>query len=409
MFRSGTTLVSKVLNAHDEIVSVPDMFTPFFNAFRDAVAKQIGVKTQPLEYLGDYFANEHQFSILNANLRASMDLSYNHSKEELLLTALQSRGRMTCPAIVKHLNRLEGATHKEVYKNLMQYILTCYGNGQEKLFGNKEVWVTEFIPTLAKAYPKAKFIVVNRDPRAVCASKNVASTKASAKIQHEKYPWLFLIRQWRKLAILAWLLKEDPDFRDRIFYLQYEDLLTNPEEIIRQMCDFLGIELDHKMLDPNCFKDGNGEKWLQNSSYNAIDKRDGFLVFKDNQAKFDNSKINKWKEVLTLKETEYIEQLCHTEMKLFGYDFVGTGEFGLNDELVLKPPLISPKELQPWIQPIYEQHTHTSNVNEMAKEKIRQQMLLLSNDLVQKIDPKVIKSYFIDNKYFKTAREVLQL
>ncbi len=407
MFRSGTTLFSKILNAHDEIVCVPDMFTPFFNAFRDKVANKMGLQTEPLRYIGDYFADEKQLMLLKQNLKASLEMKFERTADEKLLKRLKARGRLTCPRIAENLNSLQGETYKEAYQDLIDYIPKYYGNGKEKLIGNKEVWVTEFLPALAEAYPKAKFILVNRDPRAVCASKNVASVKGSQNVHNEKYPWLFLIRQWRKLAILAWVFKEFAVFKDRLLYLQYEDLLRSPEETIREMCNFLEIHLDKKMLNPQRFIDGKGKKWIQNSSYNCIDKDDGFLVFKDKNALFDTTRIDKWKEVLGLKELEFIEQLCFPEMKLFGYEFYGSGKLGIPDKILFDAPMIDVTEMQNWIQKHYQDRTKVTQVNELSKEKLRQQMLIMPDEVAHRLDPKIIESYFVDVRYYDKVRGLL--
>lgn len=406
MFRSGTTLVSKILDAHGEISCTPDMFTPFFNAFRDCLAQKKGIKTKPFEYIGDYFADEKQLDIFKEIMGSSLDIEFDHSIDEELLKRLKARGRMTCPKITENLNHLDGKTFKDVYERLIQFIPKYYANSQERLVGNKEVWMTEFLPAVACAYPNAKFIVVNRDPRAVCASKNVGSIKATDKVKNEKYPWLFLIRQWRKLAILSWILKEFFPFRNRIYYLQYEELLRSPAEKINEMCAFLNIHMDERMLDPNNFKDGRGNKWIQNSSYNCVGKEDGYLVFNDKIGKFDQTRIDKWKEVLSLNEIEFIEQLCFAEMRLFGYEFQGSGKLGLQDDILFNSPMIPVEEMQEWIQEYYRDMTVLSQLKEMSQEIIRQKMLVMEGKLAEKVGTKVIESYFYDIRYYQKARDL---
>lgn len=407
MFRSGTTLISKILDAHDDISCIPDMFTPFFNAFRDRIAQKKGIKTQPFEYIGDYFADEIQSDLLKEIMKSSLDIEFDHSIDDELVKKLKARGRMTCPKITENLNHLYGNTFKEVYEGLIQFIPRYYGNSRERLCGNKEVWVTEFLPALAYAYPHAKFILVNRDPRAVCASKNAGSLKATDKVKNEKYPWLFLIRQWRKLAILSWILKEFSPLKHRIYYLQYEELLRSPAKKISEICAFLNIPLDEKMLDPDDFKDGRGNKWIQNSSYNCVGKEDGYLVFNDKKGIFDQTRIDKWKEVLSQEEIEFIEQLCFPEMRLFGYKFQGSGNLGLHDDLLFNSPVIPADELQEWIQKYYRDMTASAQLKEMSQEMIRQKLLIINNKLAEKIDSKAIESYFYDIKYYKKARDLM--
>jgi hypothetical protein len=248
------------------------------------------------------------------------------------------------------------------------------------------VWSTEFVPSLADAYPDSKFILMMRDPRAVVASKNVQ--------EDTKYPWLFLIRQWRKLAVLAWLYRADPELAERVLVVRYEDLVQSPEQTATQMCGFLDIPLDDDILDPGKFRDGHGDLWLQNTSYGEENEK----------VSFNTDSVDKWKHVLDESTVEYVEQLCFAEMDIFEYEYAGTGKLGLPTELVSNPPMVPFEELAGWIQSYYEDRTAVSQVTETGTEQVRHQLLTCSEEVAETIDDDVIEAYFLDTAYWETAR-----
>jgi hypothetical protein len=189
--------------------------------------------------------------------------------------------------------------------------------------------------------------------------------------------------------------------------VQYEELLKNPKVKINEICDFLEIKADKKMLDHNCYTNGDGEKWIQNSSYNAIGKNDGHLVFLDKNAAFDTSCIDKWKNNLSSEIVEFIEQLCFPEMKLYGYEFCGSGRYGITDNILFDLPIIPVEEMQEWIQKLYKNQTKVSLLNDIAKEKVRQKMLTTKKVIAERIDQNVIESYFYNQRYFEKARTLI--
>ncbi|MFW6289777.1 MAG: sulfotransferase [Mariniphaga sp.] len=64
MFRSGTTLLARMLNTHKDIACASDPFRPFFNCFRDYIAKEIDVQVNPYDPLGSYFTDKKQYNLL---------------------------------------------------------------------------------------------------------------------------------------------------------------------------------------------------------------------------------------------------------------------------------------------------------------------------------------------------------
>ena len=388
MFRSGTTLLARMLNTHDQIVCASDPYRPLFNLFRDQVVAELDIKEiVPYDPLGDYYA-KGQINLFNQIQNENFGKNFPEAERERLLNKIKSHGKPFSPKIINNLEKIEGINFKEIYINLLENVPKYYGTGTEKWEGTKEVWTTEFVPALADTFPEHKFLLVVRDPRAVAASKNV---------NDKKYPWLFLIRQWRKLAILSWLYNNNSNFKDRVLLVKYEDLVRRPREISVQICEFLDIDLDEKILNPGNFKDGHGDKWLQNTSY------------ENRKVEFNTNSIDKWKKVLHKKEVRFIENLCHFEMDLFDYQFEESYDFKIDNDLIIDPPYIDNSDLVSWIQEFYGQRSKISNINEVAKENTRQEFLInQSNVLFEQIEDKIIQEFFLDVNYFKKTKYIME-
>lgn len=390
MFRSGTTLLARMLNTHQEIVCASDPFRPFFNYYRYDVADEINVDVSPYDPLGDYFADSEELRLFHAIQEADLDRPFPKSEGKRLRERIIDHAEPFSPKVTERLGEVQGETFKKVYDNLLSYVPRAYGNGDETWQATKEVWSTEFVPPLADAYPDSKFVLMMRDPRAVVASKNVQETT--------KYPWLFLIRQWRKLAVLAWLYSRSSDLSKRVFVVRYEDLVQSPEATANQMCDFLDIGLDEDILNPGNFRDGHGDLWLQNTSYGEENEK----------VSFNTDSVDKWKNVLDDRTVEYVEQLCFAEMELFDYEYAGSGELGLSAELVSDPPTVPFDELADWIQSYHEDRTAVSHVTATGPEQIRHQLLTCSDETAETVDEDVIDAYFLDRAFWDAARESLE-
>ena len=386
MFRAGTTLLARMMNVHPQIVCASDPYRPFFNCFRDCIAEELEINIKPYAPLGDYFASIEELKLLQKIQSAHLNQPFPDNKRAELLKQIRSQGEPYSPKITEQLESISGDTFLEVYNNLMLLVPECYGSSNEEWTATKEVWCTEFVPVLARSYPEAKFMLIVRDPRAVCASKNVTD---------EKYPWLFLVRQWRKLSILTWVYKNLASFNDRVLLLRYEDLITNPEQTLQEICAFLRVAMDERALDPRNFVDGRGESWVQNTSY------------QDKKRTFNRSSIDNWKNALGNTVVEYIEQLCFAEMKCYNYKLEIARKLGLRDEIALSPPYVALDEMAEWIKEFYRDRNSVSHLNEVAKEKLRQELLLVPDGMIEGIDDEVLESFFLSREFLNLARRLV--
>jgi hypothetical protein len=361
MFRSGTTLIARMLNAHPNIAFASDPFARLFRAFRNEVGfrtfdpESIDTKAPLDDYY--FFADKQRF--MRAIQEEPLAVSAAHADLVALRQDIANASRPFSPKIEPLLGQLTGDNFIELFRQGFDIINQAYGDANSLAIGFKEVWTTEFSRHILEAFPEAKVIHIMRDPRAVCASKNVTEAK---------YPWLFLTRQWRKLAALAWINVNDPAFKKRTRLIRFEDLLAQPVEHTHALCDFMEIPFHQNLIDPSSFVDGAGNPWHQNSSH-----------FEGKQ-QFNRNSVDKWRKVLAPVEVQFIETICYPEMKVFGYESEYSSSPDWPLSLIFSPPHVQIADLARWIVPYSPQHSEDVT-RELALEQMRSRALLSSSQV----------------------------
>lgn len=349
MFRSGTTLAARMLNTHPQIAFASDPFARVFKAFRNSVAVESmrAAKESPDAPLGDYYFYPEAQAIFRAAQGASFDASAKGLDMGALREAVASASHLFSPLIAPHLDLLGGDTFQSLFDSGYGVVEKAYGKPGTTVSGIKEVWVGEFASHFLRAFDGAKVIHIVRDPRGVCASNQASDGK---------YPLLFLIRQWRKLAVMAW--RDQRAFPDRVHVVRFEDILRNPEQEIGEILSFVGVDFDERLLDPAEYVDGRNQPWKQNSTH-----------FKGGQ-KFNLKSIDAWREKLSPRQVEMVETLCQLEMATFGYRESEAASLTLAPGHVTDPLRYETAELAEWIRPFSIQGC-SAHMREMALEDFR--------------------------------------
>ena len=196
MFRSGTTLLARMLNAHPLICLASDPFAPIFKFFRNEIAIQsFGSSFDPDSPLDDYYFHKDKQILSDKIYNTPLNLCLKCYNIEQIRDRIINHCRPFSPQIIPYINDLCGASYEDVLKSGMNLVERVYGKGLSNVIGIKEVWTNEFVHHFLDTFENAKSILIIRDPRAVVAS-NYATSK-------NRYPFLFLCRQWRKLAELS--------------------------------------------------------------------------------------------------------------------------------------------------------------------------------------------------------------
>jgi len=164
------------------------------------------------------------------------------------------------------------------------------------------------IPELLAWFPDCKVMHITRDPRAMAMSKTNDPSGTALRIQdHPRLAWLirklavwFVIIQYRWIARLHLQFKHLSNYR----LFRYEDLLAQPEKILRELCQFIDTDFVEDMLEPQ-----KGHHEHQPSS----------LTGKQQKA-FDASAAVRWQAVISRVEKWIINVWTKQSMKSLDYD-----------------------------------------------------------------------------------------
>lgn len=159
-----------------------------------------------------------------------------------------------------------------------------------KHYGDKVPGMIGRLEDLALTFPNAKFIVMQRDPRAVVASMK---RNQGARVA-------YAANIWRKLNILAEFYRYMWGEK-RVMLLKYEFLIKQPEAAIRNVCSFLNLNYEHDMLQ------------IKESEFAS--QENAYLI-----PDFDEGRLKAWENDLTNGEILKIERITHDVLLINGYE-----------------------------------------------------------------------------------------
>lgn len=216
--RSGTTVFRMMLNAND------DLFIP----------PECGFAAWLYAKYADWNGGEEQLNAFLADLESARKFETWHVD-------------------IAELKAYINEKHPETYSEVVFLVYDFYAvkRGIEyKLWGDKNNFYLDYIDTIDKMYPKSKFLYIVRDGRDVACSyielynKNLSS-KYAPKLPNQID---VIAKEWadNNKKILDSFAKLGSD---RVFSLRYEDLVIQPESILKNICDFLGLTYSSDMLE----------------------------------------------------------------------------------------------------------------------------------------------------------------
>ena len=147
-------------------------------------------------------------------------------------------------------------------------------------------------------FDKPKYIYLYRDPRDVTLS----FTKA---VIGEKHPY-FIAEQWNKLQKLciSQLIEQG---KDTVFPISYENLLEDPESVVKELCQFLEIKFSKKMLDFHTSKEE--ERSAKSSS-----------LWENLSQPIKSNNSKKFMKELSTDDIKIIESITGKVMDTLGYE-----------------------------------------------------------------------------------------
>ena len=253
--RSGTTLLSILLNNHSEV-------------FIDALSVGRRMVLCYEKYL-HYFALEPGADPI-----------------KLLEKIFEKDNRGDIRSVVDYKNIDQYESVQDLFYKSVAAQAKAAG---KKHWGDKTPLLINHMPEILQLFPDAKFIHMVRDARPNALS-----------LMKRQYTDLRLsAQQWKEENAHA-LVHQHVIGEDQFKVVRYEDLLQDTESVLQAVCDYLQISFEPSMIDPE--KDAST---LDPNSYV--------------KPKIDASKVESWKKEMSAKQIKQVEEISGDLMDRFGY------------------------------------------------------------------------------------------
>jgi len=292
-YRSGTTLLDKLLHNHPNVVLASQAYPVLFYYVKQQFLDQLGLNRRyPLEHLfceQDYTQSDwHAF--LDSYVLSERDI-------ETIFDGLAaySHGVWT-PEILQLHQSISSGLFIDVLRQFNIGLYSIFPNSAAALIGTKEIMLEEYIPYLL--VHEIRVVLVLRDPRAMIASVHFSDKHYMG----EHRPILYSLRNWRKSVAFSLAYRNHPLFH----FLRYEDLVTQLE------CELgkLTQKLDLSDYEESVFSDGitdqYGGQWGGNSSYGSSQG-------------ISQTSLDAYTAKLPRDVQQYIETLTFPELLTLGY------------------------------------------------------------------------------------------
>lgn len=236
------------------------------------------------------------------------DPIYEIKNAERLITETYARiynrwgMRFVVDGVISDLRKFKKIDYNHIYDLIMEALISEYKKGVIG-WGEKTNVCWGQIPNFLKMFPSGKTIHVIRDPRDVMCSYREMTYEPD---------FSYLDSAFCSLSSFLKASEYSQRFKNQNYYLlKYENLVQNPIGVTRNICSFLDLKFDSLMLDAAKFKDKSGNQWDGESSF---DKKLDTISKKP---------IGRWKKKATPFEVFFVELINSEVMKRFGYELSG--------------------------------------------------------------------------------------
>ena len=194
--------------------------------------------------------------------------------------------------------RLENiADSKKTLSNIFDELFCTYTEKHSpgsKIWGDKTPMNTLYLDWIGTVFPRSKFIHIIRDGRDV----------ASSYLKMERYDTILeAANRW--INSIESAQSFGSKIKENYIEIRYEELVTKPEEVIKDTCDFLDIDYDSKMLDHT----------KQVKKLGDTDKEHHSNLSKP----ISSDSVGKWRNNLSESDQESITKLLHKHLQRLGY------------------------------------------------------------------------------------------
>jgi len=261
--RSGTSLLSRMLNQHSQL-AVPyesHLFNTFFPL---------------LKYYGDLAEEKNRSRLISDILRTDVMNDW--------------QPKLTINEIFKNVNR-------NSFGGIFDSILRTWTEKNNKIrWGEKTPHHIDYWDQISTLWRDVKVIHIVRDGRDVALSLKNARFGPKTIYANAKY--------WSNYLNRVKLLKQNIS-SDNLLELSYENLLDNSESELKLICEFLGENFEPSMLD-----------FYKNKSEYKTDK----LNQKNLMRPLMKNNSGKWRNKMSTKEIRIFESIAGDLLNEYGYE-----------------------------------------------------------------------------------------
>ncbi len=242
--RSGTTLIRRILNRSDQIAICAE------NHFMGHLLSREGTRYK-FRQLGDLADDDNVRKLVDFIYTGGLERSWRYRQMSSHWYWLIKR---VDPNVLRE--RILASDRSE--RALFMIMMSLYAEQKGKpLMGEKTPAHVRYVDTLLAWYPEAKVIHMVRDPRAIYVSelRRRQVDKESTLYRYlKRVSPLFKLFVFMQTALAWWesvarYRRYRRSFVKNYYPLKFERLVQEPEQTIRDLCCFLGVEFQESMLD----------------------------------------------------------------------------------------------------------------------------------------------------------------
>jgi hypothetical protein len=283
--RSGTTLLTKLLNNHPAIHCLPEANFMLFFLHRYGSKKKF-----TSDEIDKLFEEIDLFELSHPWVGWEFDKVDTRKKvDEYINSAGEKNYADLCRIVYENFN--VSGVNKEDAEILM----------------DKNPSYTLFMPELNAAADPTKFILITRDYRANILSRKQSVYLESPHVAYNAVRWVIFNKRALRFAAQQ---------KNKVLCVRYEDLAAQPEKELKRICDFLNVDAtidlitENKPLAKASKRPAIPEKFRKRfeKKYSDIDKP------------VNVERINSWQTQLSPLEIEICDALCSDFAKKLGYE-----------------------------------------------------------------------------------------
>lgn len=203
--------------------------------------------------------------------------------------------------------KMKNASFWEVFRVVNEIYAEAHGYPG---WCSKEPGLFRYIPKIAEYVPTAKFVYLVRDGRDV-ASSLLRGHLHQFHVYFAAHYWAFSQRSC--LSALA-----DPVLHGRMYLLKYENLIDSPEDEVRDLMRFIGLEFEDQQL-----------QFYQDDRVLDHSRRSRF--WKNLARPIDGKNRGMYRKTLGIKNIEIFESVAWAEMEALGYPLDSTHKKSFTD------------------------------------------------------------------------------